>query len=325
MSKFLRALLNLKHILLIMIIVMLNVGTMFLFNDEINYLNNYLGFLNTRNYSYSVLVDRSISKDTYAFYDRQITFSTNNKMTQSINCTIFMESNNEHSENDFFYPFDSSSLKKDEIALSQNLLNYYHLCVGDTIFSKHIVKNEVVSYRVKQQLPAVYGIGEKDFKINNGIALLGFDQLYISNINTDYMFFYKDDSSLINKENVQIIGNLVSKVKTKNNVIILLSKDYLISILIYLCISLTYTSLLLAFNRKIYFIKKRFGNSDTYSFFNKASLLYEIFVLIFSLLVYILFGLCNYIVLQQIVIFSISSMVPNVIMNLIFLKKLERI
>ena len=76
LSKWIRSNLNPKHMVTIIAVVILAAAAMFLFTNQVSSLNSYSSFLKSRNYNYSVIIDKNLEKDAYAFYDRKISFST---------------------------------------------------------------------------------------------------------------------------------------------------------------------------------------------------------------------------------------------------------
>ena len=324
LGRLIRSSFNLKHIFTIGIAAASFSATLFLFNDELDALGRYSGFLGSRNYSHSVLVDRPIEQDSYALYGKRIMFSIDDTMSAYLNCEVLMESGNAHSEKDFLYPYQPSSLGANEVAISKNLLKKHGLSIGAIVYSKHIVKNEVVPYAVKAELPDIYGLKEKDFHVSNGVVLFGFDPLYFDNISTDHIFFYDSDSSLINKANATVKGGLVARLSAKQFIDSNQAKDVAITSAVSLSISTVFTVLLVSFNKSIYFYKKRLGNQDTYSFFVKHAIGYDLLATAITLLLYFILGIWNPIVPIEIMCFLLSLFIPSFIINSLFYRKLKK-
>lgn len=324
-GKLYRSSFNLKHIISIIAAVAFYSAATFLFNSKVDTLSRYSSFLSSRNYSHSVLVDKGLEQDSYAFYGKKIMFSTDEKMGTYINCETLMETGNKHTSSDFFYPVDVSCLGPRDLALSKNLMKQYSLSLGDVVYSKHTYLNEIVEYTIRTELPEIYGIKEKDYNENLGIVLVGFDNEYLEHILTDHIFFYDNDSSLINAEGANVSGGLVSTKATKEYIGFEKTKLLAITTSIVIVVSIVSSISLLFFNKNIYILKKRFGNSDSYKYFVKHAFGYQIATLILSLTIYGIFSIWNPFVFSELLVLIFGSIVPNFLINLAFLLKMRRL
>lgn len=324
-GKLYRSSFNLKHIISIIAAVAFYAAAMFLFNSKVDTLSKYSSFLSSRNYSHSVLVDKELEQDSYAFYGKKIMFSTDEKMGTYINCETLMETGNKHTSSDFFYPIDVSCLGSRDIALSKNLMKQYDVSVGDTIYSKHTYRNQIVGYTVKIELPEIYGIKEKDYNENLGIVLIGLDNEYLEHIFTDHIFFYNNDSSLINAEGANVSGGLVSVRAMREYISFEKAKLLTITTSIVIVVSAVSSIVLLFFNKNIYILKKRFGNSNSYIYFIKHAFGYQIVTLLLSISIYGVFSIWNPFVYLELLVLIFGSIVPNVIINSVFLQKMRRL
>lgn len=324
-GKLYRSSFNFKHIVSIIAAVAFYAAAMFLFNSKVDVLSNYSSFLSSRDYSHSVLVDRGLGQDSYAFYGKKIMFSTDEKMSVYINCETLMETGNKHTSSDFFYPVDVSCLGSRDLALSKNLMKQYDVSIGDTVYSKHTYRNEIVEYTVKIELPKIYGIKEKDYNENLGIVLIGLDKEYLEHIFTDHIFFYNNDSSLINVEGANISGGLVSARATREYIGFEKAKLLTITTSIVIVVSTISSIALLFFNKNIYILKKRFGNSNSYEYFIKHAFGYQIATLLLLIAIYGVFSMWNPFVYSELLVLIFGSIVPNVIINSVFLLKMRRL
>lgn len=324
-GKLYRSSFNLKHIISIIAAVAFYAAVVFLYNSKVNTLSKYSSFLSSRQYSHSVLVDRELKQDSYAFYGRKIMLSTDEKMGDYINCETLMETGNKHTSNDFFYPVDVSFLGSRDLALSKNLMKQYNLSIGDIVYSKHIYRNEIVEYTVRIELPEIFGIKEKDFNENLGVALIGLDNEYLDNILTDHIFFYNNNSSLINTEGANINGGLVSVKTVREYINFEKAKLLGITASIVIAVSIVSSIALLLFNKNVYILKKRFGNADSYQYVVRHAFGYQIAMLLLLLVIYGIFSIWNPFVFSELIVLILGSTVPNVIINLAFLLKMRRL
>lgn len=319
-----RSFLNAKHILTIVATILCLTAATFLHNSEIDSLLNYSNFLSSRNFCYSVLVDKSLTKDSYAFFDRKITFSKNSQMSDYLNCEVLMETGNEHSADDFVYPFDSGALAKNEVAISKNLVKEFGVCVGDTLFSKHIVKNEIESYRIKAILPEIYGVKKTDKNRLQGLIITGRDQDYLSNISVDHLFCYKNDSSVINASNAVVKGSFVENAELRQCVNMALGKYVAITLTLQLAIVFISQICLYYFNKGIFVFKKRSGNPNTYTVCAVCMISYMMLIGMASVALYFLFSLLDVFSYVEMIMLLAATIIPNLILIPTFCEKLRR-
>ena len=105
-KKWFRSSLNLKHIITIIAAIVFLVASIVLFSNKSYSYTKSSKFLSSRNCNYSVIVDKELEIDTYAFYDRSILFSKAEDLKNTVNATVLMEIGNTHSNDDFFYDYD---------------------------------------------------------------------------------------------------------------------------------------------------------------------------------------------------------------------------
>ena len=84
MKKWFRAVFNLKHLLSIIVIIGCYILMIILTSKSLVSLKSYSNFLSSRNYNYSVIIDKDIKEDTYAFYNKTITFNHDDKLINSV-------------------------------------------------------------------------------------------------------------------------------------------------------------------------------------------------------------------------------------------------
>lgn len=258
LSKWNRSSFNLKHIITIIAAVVCLVAAMFLFSNSISSVHEYQSFLNSRNYNYSIVVDKNIDSNCYALYNKTITFSKNESLNSTINAVTLMETGNTHDKDDFLFGYDYELLEN-EVLISNNLAIINGIKPGMTIYSRSKITTSVDSYIVKGVIADVYGINESDTNMEKGVIVVGESDDYLTNIQTDYIYFYNTDYSKINQQGANITGALNSVEKTKTNLI--KSHIFFSSIttgLITIIIVVT-AILLLSFNFNVYLKKKEYG------------------------------------------------------------------
>ena len=282
MKKWFRAALNIKHLICIIVTICVFTVMIFLTSESLVSLGRYNSFLSSRNYSYSIEIDNDIEQDTYAYYNKTITFTHNNKL---INSVVLMDTQGQHTENDLLNGFDLS-LEEYEVAISANIASINNLNVGSIIQSKSKITNKLNDYKVIRILPDIYGIDENDNDRSKGIIITGKSDEYLNNIDVNYIYFYNTDSSLINSKGANIVGKLNDIEVTKSKVFGMYALELAIVLIISLVISVLFNIVILSFNRLIYLKRKEFGVSNLYNQIKIDLLVYSLSVSLITLIVF---------------------------------------
>jgi hypothetical protein len=282
MKKWFRAALNIKHLICIIITICVFTVMIFLTSESLVSLERYNSFLSSRNYNYSIEIDKDIEQDTYAYYNKTITFTHNNKL---INSVVLMDTQGQHTENDLLNGFDLS-LEEYEVAISANIASINNLKVGSIIQSKSKITNKLNDYKVIRILPDIYGIDENDNDRSKGIIITGKSDEYLNNIDVNYIYFYNTDSSIINSKGANIVGKLNDIEVTKSKVFGMYALELAIVLIISLVISILYNIVILSFNKLIYLKRKEFGVSNLYNQIKIDLLVYSLSVSLITLIVF---------------------------------------
>jgi hypothetical protein len=282
MKKWFRAALNIKHLICIIITICVFTVMIFLTSESLVSLERYNSFLSSRNYNYSIEIDKDIEQDTYAYYNKTITFTHNNKL---INSVVLMDTQGQHTENDLLNGFDLS-LEEYEVAISANIASINNLKVGSIIQSKSKITNKLNDYKVIRILPDIYGIDENDNDRSKGIIITGKSDEYLNNIDVNYIYFYNTDSSLINSKGANIVGKLNNIEVTKSKVFGMYALELAIVLIVSLVISVLFNIVILSFNKLIYLKRKEFGVSNLYNQIKIDLLVYSLSVSLITLIVF---------------------------------------
>ena len=282
MKKWFRAALNIKHLICIIITICVFTVMIFLTSESLVSLGRYNSFLSSRNYSYSIEIDKDIEQDTYAYYNKTITFTHNNKL---INSVVLMDTQGQHTENDLLNGFDLS-LEEYEVAISANIASINNLNVGSIIQSKSKITNKLNDYKVIRILPDIYGIDENDNDRSKGIIITGKSDEYLNNIDVNYIYFYNTDSSIINSKGANIVGKLNDIEVTKSKVFGMYALELALVLIISLVISVLFNIVILSLNKLIYLKRKEFGVSNLYNQIKIDLLVYSLSVSLITLIVF---------------------------------------
>ena len=141
-NKWIRSSFTFKHILTIAFAIVSIVLAMFLFSDAIESTRCYQSFLDSRQYNYSVVIDKNLSKDCYAYYDKTILFSKSKNLDQMINATTLMLTENDHTNNDFLAGIETD-LKENEVLISANIAKKSKINKGIVLYSQNIVTTKI--------------------------------------------------------------------------------------------------------------------------------------------------------------------------------------
>ena len=309
MKKWFRAALNLKHLICIIITICCFAVMMFLTSESLVSLEKYSGFLSSRNYNYSIIIDKDIEQDAYAYYDKTITFLYNDKLINSI---VLMDTQKQHSKNDFLDGYDLS-LEEYEVAISANLAAINNLKVGSIIQSKSKITNNFNDYKVVKMLPDIYGFDEKDDDESKGIIITGRSDEYLNNIDVNYIYFYKDDYSLINSKGANIVGELNNIETIKSNIFKKFVLELSIILIVSILIGVLFFIVILSFNKAIYLKKKEFGVSNLYKQIKIDILVYSSSTTLITLLIFLI----SSIIIRFSITLMLIEIIPLIIISII--------
>ena len=282
MRKWFRACLNIKHLICIIITICSFAVMIFLTSESLVSLASYKSFLTSRNYNYSIVIDKDIEQDTYAYYNKTITFTYNDKLINSI---VLMDTQKQHTKNDLLNGFNLK-LEEYEVAVSANIASISNLKVGSIIQSKSKVNNKVNDYKVIKILPDIYGIDENDNERSKGIIVTGRSDDYLNSIDVNYIYFYNDDSSLINSRGANIVGKLTNIETTKSKIIGMYALELSKVIVVSMFISVLFYIVILSFNKAIYIKRKEYGVSNLYNQIKIDLLFYCLSITLINLIVF---------------------------------------
>lgn len=309
MKKWFRAALNTKHLICIIVTICIFTVMIFLTSESLVSLGSYNSFLSSRNYNYSIEIDKDIEQDTYAYYNKTITFTYNDKL---INSVVLMDTQGQHTKNDLLNGFDLS-LEEYEVAISANIASINNLKVGSIIQSKSKITNNVNDYKVIKILPDIYGIDENDNDRSKGIIITGKSEEYLNNIYVNYIYFYNTDSSLINSKGANIVGKLNDIEVTKSKVFGMYALELSIVLVISLVISVLLYIVILSFNKSIYLKRKEFGVSNLYNQIKIDLLVYSLSVSIITLIVFAI----SSIFVRFSVILMLIEIIPFIVISVV--------
>ena len=208
-KKWIRRAFNLKHIVTILIASLLSAMSMFLFSGSVRSMAESNNFLKNRNYNYSVVIDKEVESDSYSYYENKISFYANDNLSILLPASVLMRLNCDYTSNDFLYG-EISLLKPNEIVITNNLARQYKISVGDSLFSKNPIDNNVNQFAVKVIIPDLYSVIGISNDIESGVIIKGFDYSFFTEVTSNFVFFYDNDYSCINKFGATIIGGTLT-------------------------------------------------------------------------------------------------------------------
>jgi hypothetical protein len=150
-------------------------------------------------YRYSVYTQIWGLDNSYIKYNASISFALTAESTTSIRADVLMQSENvEYTD---LVSWSTDQLEKNEIALSRNLADNYHLKVGDKIYSKHIVDGTVTEYSISRLLPKAAGIRTlQSMGYTDGIIIMGYDEKYDNNISHVYVLYTDEELTALSSK-----------------------------------------------------------------------------------------------------------------------------
>ena len=292
-KKWLRSEFGFKHVFSILFLSLSALIGSLIFTNSISSTILSSSFLKDRNFHYSVQIDKNIGEDCYGFYDGKITFCSDILTKNSIGGSVLMRTQSIYTINDLLNG-TGIQLDKNDVAISENIANSFKLNTGSTIYCKNKVNNEVEEYKIVSIIPFNYRIDSYNISNEKGLIIFGYNNLFEESINAKYIYFYEEDSSLINKKSALIEENTLI---SKHNQIKTLRKDTITKILISFIISLSsfllMNAILSLLNKNIYGFKRRCGISEINKIIVKDFGFYCVLSLSTSMLVYLLWSLLS--------------------------------
>lgn len=308
-NKWIRSSFTFKHILTIAFAIVSIVLAMFLFSDTIESTRCYQSFLDSRQYNYSVVIDKNLSKDCYAYYDKTILFSKSKNLDQMINATTLMLTENDHTNNDFLAGIETD-LKENEVLISANIAKKSKISKGTVLYSQNIVTTKIDLYVVKDVITDIYGLSENETSKEKGLIIIGKNEVYLSNIKTDYIYFYYTDYSLIDIERANICGELTNINELKIKIMKVNILYSLITIILITIICIISFAILSFLNLAIYKKKKEYGVLNLYTRILIDYIIYYFIMIISSYLFYFLICQTSRISIENIIyLFVLASII----------------
>ena len=281
-KKWVRGFANFKHIVAVAFSLMLTTASMLLYAKNLTFSSSYLKFLNDSKWNYSVVVDKCLPEDTYGLLDRTLSFSESRELNDPLNAVVLMEMGNTHTQYDFLAACDIDTIASSEIAVSKNILELNNLQVGDYLYCRNKINNQIEEYRISFSLPTLYGVSKTDVSYEKGVMIIGNNQEYVNNLSFKNIYFYSEDSSMINDNGALIAGELTSKSSIKSAI----SKEHsiysLVTIALMLFVGILFNVFLTLFSHPIYRYYKRIGYKNCVGeiWFNYG--IYNVFVFILA-------------------------------------------
>lgn len=171
-------------------------------------------FLANTTYEYEYQVTKSVRSNDYYYASSVLSFYDTQQRERAMYCDIYMLLN-DSTYNDESPLYNGRSLGDREIALSENLAKEYSLSIGDVLYSKHRVANQVVAYQIVGILPVCYGLSTINVELNRGIILMGCDVAYLDHISATYVGFSRGDPSVL----IQSEGSGLLSITEKDGVV----------------------------------------------------------------------------------------------------------
>lgn len=290
-------------VIIIVTAIIFLVAVMVLFSNNIHQGIEYNSFLKAFKYNYAVTIDKSVGKDDYAFLGNVVSFSPSDDLSSTFNAVVLMQNGY-----DGGILNDGRVLKEEEIAISKNILYEFNIKVGDTVYSKNKVNNTISEYKIVSDFAANGGIQSYDSQYMRGTIIIGYDRNYDEQLNHSYLYFYKDDYSLVPESGALISGNLVDYSLIQNKVILQIFGITLIQFGALVGIYLITTVMILSKNRNRYHLMEFYGESDIHSVIKTDFLIILSLPLFASVVLYLALS----------AFFSIISPVPIISLFLAF-------
>lgn len=202
-------------------------------------LNTMLGQLHSlclSSYTFSANAKTPFAEDSYYQINAGISITVSCAAEKSINADILMQT--ETAEYTDIVSWNTGKLGNREIAISSGIANVYSVKPGDKLYSKHIVDGEQTAYTVKNILSEGTTIRENGQSYSDGIIIMGYDDLYISNIShiaIVYMNGNVDDISIK-------ASDFPVSITFRSDEIATIITDLVPYVVLFVCLAVTFSS-----------------------------------------------------------------------------------
>ena len=173
--------------LTVVLLLALNVVALYTLDSNSIQLNSLLN----SDYLYSATMIPASETDDYICFKAGISFKLKEDAPSSINADIVMQSMGvQYTE---AVNWNTNELSTYGIAISSNLAREYGLNIGDSLYSKHIVNDVVIEYRIEQIIPDVMCIRINDNGMSgDGVIIMGYDEEYVDYISNVHLVYTKE-------------------------------------------------------------------------------------------------------------------------------------
>lgn len=303
-----------KHIISIICCAFIAIIGLLVFSSGISSQSHFSYFLNSRNYNYSVLINKNINENCYCYYDNTVTFASNESLDKNIKGTILMRTESIYNENDIL--FDCiDEFGPNDVVVSDIILRENNLKIGNKIYTKSKVDNSLLEFTIIKSIPYNYRIDSSNANIERGIIIFSYNSSYEESVVSNYLYFYDEDFSKINNESAIIIENSLivkeDQIKSSKNIVL---RDILISFLFSLVPYLIFNFVIMLINNKIYGFARIQGNKCIRKVIIKDFLFYNVAALIIAELAYLIISaITNVFNLALIAVPAVSCLISCVV------------
>jgi len=152
----------------------------------------------------------------YIFPDADIALYLDSQQSKRIPVSFIMaEGNATHS---LEYLRQCNDLTQNEISITQNTANQYHLVAGDVVYADFSYSSQLIPLVVKHIIPTDYDYSHLILDSNIGIAVLGYDYQYESSALCKYLVFSEKSLAAELSEFPQVISMVYNKTEMRDSV-----------------------------------------------------------------------------------------------------------
>ena len=194
---------NLTRLIVVFGLMLTLIFPYVLFGDACSaFLLNYKNIINSDFQNAYILNYRIELNGLYAYPDTDIVIYKNYQSNEKIFVSTFMQLENQNYTES--YLLSAPNLSENEILLSSQTMKHNGLKVGDRVYVKVPVFNDVIEYTIKGELDCMNYFSNYNLKI--GVGIIGYSPAYVSNLDLRYFVQSSDSLSIVLSQHPQALN-----------------------------------------------------------------------------------------------------------------------
>lgn len=249
---------NLKKILVVFVLVLTLIFPYALFGDACAaFLLNYKN-INRSDFQNAYVLNYPLDLNgLYAYPNTDFVVYKNYRENEKLFVSTFMQLENQNYKDS--YLLSGSDLRENEILLSAYTMAQNDLNIGDIVYLKVPVSNDVIEYTIKGELDCMDYFSDYNLKI--GVCIIGFSQEYISNLDMKYFVQSSNSLSKLLSQQPQVLNRAYDRTELIVNGFIQLTPLFILYCLIFILTTIVYNKLIFSRIKEMIIVLRNKGFS----------------------------------------------------------------